>query len=98
MRSRLPLVVLLLAGCTATDQPSLEANRELPTIVTRSCERPARRNCTFINTPVRLEAKAHHFPESPFPYFRTRNELKFVDAYARHWVAPAGTWTDGASI
>ncbi len=110
MRVWVVFSALLLAGCAGGDMPSLEggadvhssaftvSRNDLPRIRTVSCEGPGRVNCKFINSPVKLDGKPRHFPESPYPFYRTRNTLKFVDADKNAWVAPKGTWTDGASI
>ena len=103
----LTMTILLLAGCAGDTTSLLEpqSGREsnftssgMPTIRTISCEGPARVNCKFINSPVKLSRKAYRFPDSVYPYYRTRDDLKFIDATQDVWVAPTGTWTDGASI
>ena len=84
MRKGFVLFALLLAGCAGAEAPLLEATddaagkRSFPTIRTISCEGPARVNCKFINSPVKLSKKAWRFPDSPYPYHRTRNDLKFI--------------------
>ena len=104
MRKGFVFLALLLAGCAGTDtllldSPGKDARKEnFPTIRTVSCEGPARVNCKFINSPVKLSKKAWRFPGEPYPYFRTRNDLKFVNAANDVYVAPKDTWTDGASI
>ena len=104
MRKGFVLFALLLAGCAGAEAPLLEATddaagkRSFPTIRTVSCEGPARVNCKFINSPVKLSRKAWRFPDSPYPYHRTRNDLKFINAAHDVFVAPKETWTDGASI
>ncbi len=102
MRRLLLVGGLLLAGCAGgLEQYGLDSTREtrsFPLIRTVSCEGPQRVNCKFINSPVKLGRKAYRFPDSPYPYYRTRNDLEFIDAAQTTWVAPRKTWTDGASI
>ena len=101
MRIVTGMLFLLLAGCAGVETLGLDSSPEtedLPIIETVSCEGPQRVNCKFINSPVKLSRKAWRFPESPFPYYRTRNDLEFVDAAQDRWIAPKDTWTDGASI
>ena len=104
MRRGFLFAVLFLAGCAGTELSSLSTadngvgKKSFPTIKTVSCEGPARVNCKFINSPVKLSKKAWRFPGEPYPYFRTRNDLKFINAAQDVFVAPKNTWTDGASI
>ncbi len=104
MRKGFVLFALFLAGCAGAETPLLDSasdasgKKSFPTIRTVSCEGPARVNCKFINSPVKLSKKAWRFPDEPYPYYRTRNDLKFVNAAQDVFVAPKETWTDGASI
>ncbi len=104
MRKGFVFFALFLAGCAGAGAPSLETSgdakgrQSFPTIRTVSCEGPARVNCKFINSPVKLSKKAWRFPGEPYPYYRTRNDLKFVNAAQDVYIAPKETWTDGASI
>ncbi len=97
MRYRSVLVALLVAGCTSGEMPSLESNAP-PAVPTASCEGKSASQCKFINSPVKLSSKPLHLPDSPYPFFRTRNTLEFVNAEGKVWIAPAGILTDGASI
>ncbi len=97
MRHGYMLVALLLAGCASEQLPVLEPE-VLPRVSAISCEGRAARNCKFINSPVKLSSRPIHLPGDPYPFFKTKNDLKFVDADGSMWVAPAGILTDGASI
>ena len=109
MRREILFVALLLGGCSSVGSLGLDdgdgiggdddlASARAPAVKTTTCEGPRASQCTFINSPVKLASKPLRLPDSPFPYYRTRNELKFVDAAGTTWIAPAGTLTDGASI
>ncbi len=74
------------------------ALRQAPDVPEEACEGPAAAQCKFINSPVKLSRKSIRLPGEPYPFFHTRNTLKFVDARGQTWVAPAGILTDGASI
>jgi len=97
MRHEYMLAALLLAGCASEQMPVLEPD-VLPRVSALSCAGRAARNCKFINSPVKLSSKPVHLPDGPYPFFKTRNDLKFVDADGSLWIAPAGILTDGASI
>jgi len=107
MRKYLFPLVLVLAGCAGdgasllgvqSSEDGVSTASNVPTIRTVTCEGPARKNCKFINSPVKLSKRTWRFADSPYPYYRTRDDLKFVDAAQDVWIAPASTWTDGASI
>ncbi len=97
MRYHHVLVALLLAGCTTGEMPVLEPDVP-PAVPTASCEGKSASQCKFINSPVKLASKPLRLPESPYPFYRTRNTLEFVNAESKVWIAPAGILTDGASI
>ena len=109
MRREILFMALLLGGCSSSGSFGLDggdgiggdddlASARAPAVKTTTCEGPRASQCTFINSPVKLASKPLRLPDSPFPFYRTRNELKFVDAAGTTWIAPAGTLTDGASI
>ncbi len=97
MRYRHVLFALLVAGCTSGEMPTLESNTP-PAVPTASCEGKSAKQCKFINSPVKLSSKPLRLPDSPYPFFKTRNTLEFVNAEGKVWIAPAGILTDGASI
>jgi len=97
MRYGYMLIALLAAGCTAGDMPSLESGNA-PAVPMASCEGQSASQCKFINSPVKLSSKPLRLPDSPYPFFKTRNTLEFVNAEGKVWIAPAGILTDGASI
>ena len=97
MRYGVCLAVLLLAGCASNQMPVLD-QETAPAVSSISCEGRAASQCKFINSPVKLSSKPIRLPDSPFPFYKTRNDLEFVDATGQTWIAPAGILTDGASI
>ncbi len=97
MRYHHMLIALLVAGCTSGEMPSLESSAP-PKVPTASCEGRSASQCKFINSPVKLSSKPLRLPDSPYPFFKTRNTLEFVNAEGKVWIAPAGILTDGASI
>ncbi len=60
------------------------------------CE--AGETCVFRNAPLELTATTVTFPDRPFVYRRTLNEVQYVDRTGKIWAAPTGTITDGATI
>lgn len=54
--------------------------------------------CAFINAPLRLASEIVTLPRRPYPFQPLAQELTFVDARDRVWIAPKGVLTDGASI
>ncbi len=97
MRYGYMLIALLVAGCTSGDMPALDS-ASAPKVPTASCEGKSAKQCKFINSPVKLSSKPLRLPDSPYPFFKTRNTLEFVNAEGKVWIAPAGILTDGASI
>ena len=97
MRYGYMLAAFLAAGCASEQMPLLESEATPPPAAL-SCEGQSASQCKFINSPVKLSSRAIHLPDSPYPFFKTRNELKFIDADGSQWIAPAGILTDGASI
>ena len=97
MRYGYYLAVFLLAGCASNQMPVLD-QEATPAVSSIACEGPAASQCKFINSPVKLSSRPIRLPDSPFPFYKTRNDLEFVDATGQTWIAPAGILTDGASI
>ncbi|MDF1854519.1 DUF1353 domain-containing protein [Pseudooceanicola sp.] len=91
----LTLVAALAAisGCTGdlTQVPDAAKGRDF-------CADPASPTCRFLNAPVKLSPKKVSLPGRPYAFHPTREALEFVDGMGRHWRAPVGTLTDGASI
>lgn len=97
MRYKYLFAALLVTGCVP--EKTLDVSTEgRPQISTVSCNGRSTDQCNFINGPVKLNPKKVLLPGRDFPFFHTSEELKFVDAKRRHWVAPVRTLTDGASI
>jgi len=93
------LLALILAGCASENMPALEPGNPPPAATAKvSCEGPMARQCKFINSPVKLSSRPLRLPDGPYPFFRTKNTLEFVNAEGKVWIAPAGILTDGASI
>ncbi len=97
MRYGYVLTAIFVAGCASGEMPVLEPE-VMPPVSAVSCEGRLASQCKFINSPVKLSARPIRLPDSPYPFFRTKNDLEFVDADGSMWVAPAGILTDGASI
>ncbi len=97
MRYGYMLIALLVAGCTSGELPVLDS-ASAPKVPTASCEGKSAQQCKFINSPVKLSSKPVRLPDSPYPFYKTRNTLEFVNAEGKVWIAPAGILTDGASI
>jgi len=91
------LVALFVAACASEEMPVIGSDTT-PAVPTASCEGKSASQCKFINSPVKLSSKPLRLPDSPYPFFKTRNTLEFVDANGQEWIAPAGILTDGASI
>jgi hypothetical protein len=89
-------LVLALSACSVAQTP--EDYAASITSQRASCETRASGQCNFINSPVRLSSKEIILPHRALPFFKTRNDLNFIDAKTRKWVAPRNTLTDGASI
>ncbi len=100
MRYAILFLALLASGCATGDKLLLSeadpvAGLQVPKA---ACEQPADARCVFINSPVKLDNKPIKLSYNPYPFFRTREPLEFIDAKQQVWVAPAGILTDGASI
>jgi len=87
MRREILFVALLLGGCSSSGSLGLDgedgiggdddlASARAPAVKTTTCEGPRASQCTFINSPVKLASRPLRLPDSPFPFYRTRNELK----------------------
>lgn len=61
-----------------------------------TCEKGA--TCVFRNAPLELTRTPITFPDRPFEYRRTLNEVQYIDRRGHVWRAPEGTITDGATI
>lgn len=64
----------------------------------QTCRGENRIDCAFVNAPLLLSDQEVSFDDRPYLFKRTRNTVEFVDKRGRHWQAPVGTLTDGASI
>lgn len=96
LRAALALVPLgFLAACLPVPEPA-RLSAPLPPGV--PCASGGDGACFFRNAPVRLSAERLRLPSRLLPYSTTVEELNFVDGARRHWDAPRGTLTDGASI
>ncbi|MEE9376001.1 MAG: DUF1353 domain-containing protein [Rhizobiaceae bacterium] len=97
MRYPILAACLIASGCAPTSSPSSNF-ASVPEIATLSCTGQASSLCNFINSPVKLAEEVIELPGRDFPFNRTAEELIFIDAQNKRWVAPVGTLTDGASI
>ena len=87
----------LLGGCAVTPQRMSDRNASaLERLAT--CAGSSSPTCLFRNSPVRLEQTPVTLPGRALTFYPTAEELAFVDAKRRNWVAPPKTLTDGASI
>ena len=98
MRYSILLVSMLAAGCTQSKSLDSNSFAGVPNISTISCNGKSTDQCNFINSPVKFDSKVIKLPGRDFPFSVTVEELTFVDAKRAKWVAPVGTFTDGASI
>lgn len=103
LRFSLPIVLLVTAACMPQDTPdgatrSASGGAASSDISEISCQGKSEGICAFINGPVRLGTKQFTIPGRKFPFFRTEENLDFIDAVSTNWAAPAATLTDGASI
>ena len=101
MNIRYGLVCVSLLATACAPKQSLSSNPSLsstPTISTASCTRKSSGLCNFINSPVKFSGKEINLPGRDFPFSITVEKLTFVDAKRKQWVAPVGTFSDGASI
>ncbi len=97
MRYSILFASLLVAGCVPENTLKVDSPVQAK-IVTVSCEGRSSGRCDFINSPVKLSDKKIELPGREFPFSYTEEDLEFIDAKERQWVAPKGTFTDGASI
>ncbi|MEZ5714109.1 MAG: DUF1353 domain-containing protein [Paracoccaceae bacterium] len=87
----------LFSACE--QQPEAVARKNpVPGGTLSTCAGSSAPSCRFLNSPVKLEPTPVRLPKRPLPFYPTAQELDFVDAVERRWVAPKKTLTDGASI
>ena len=96
MKSLFPALLAagLLSGCvqisgTDTAQPGKGGT---------FCSGAAAAICAFANAPLKLASQIINLPDRPYPFKPLADDLRFVDATGRVWIAPEGILTDGASI
>lgn len=106
LRFRFPAVLfpLILSACMATPTPEAPPQPKPPAPVNQvkgeldACLSPLPGRCRFRELPLDLDAQAVSFPGQEYRYQRMLRSLGFVDSNGQDWVAPAGTYTDGATI
>lgn len=102
LRFSLPFILLTIAACVPQDGSNTSSGpaigRSAAGISETSCEGRSTKNCAFVNGPVRLSSKEILLPGHKFPFYKTVENLNFIDSNSKRWGAPAETLTDGASI
>lgn len=95
---------LVLSACLATPAPAPVTKPKPPAPANEvkgnldACLSPQPGRCRFRELPLDLDAQAVSFPGQAYRYQRMLRDLGFVDSNGQDWVAPAGTYTDGATI
>lgn len=101
-RFSVPFIFLTIAACapqTGSNTSSKPTTSRYATNISEnSCEARATKNCAFVNGPVRLASKEILLPGHKLPFYKTVEDLDFIDSESQNWGAPAETLTDGASI
>ncbi|MDU8929886.1 DUF1353 domain-containing protein [Alisedimentitalea sp. MJ-SS2] len=98
MRAIVPFLAVF-AALSACDQAAVNLGMKNPSgAEIGTCVGSSAPSCRFRNSPVRLEQQAVRLPGRKLPFFPIAEELEFVDASNRSWIAPSKTLTDGASI
>ncbi|MDA7425773.1 DUF1353 domain-containing protein [Thalassococcus lentus] len=87
-------LALGLSGCAVLTLEDLESV-DGPSV---TCATNASGGCRFNLAPLRVLDTPVTIPRRPYKFFPTAEQLRFVDARGRQWVAPPRTLTDGASI
>ena len=96
---------LLLSACVTTvpglqtppkPKPEAPANQQKAKL--EPCLSPKDGRCQFRQLPLEVASDSVSFPGQEYRYQQTMRELGFVDSNGQDWVAPPGTWTDGATI
>lgn len=101
-RFSVPFIFLTIAACVpqtgsnTSNKPTTSGYAA--NISETSCEARATKNCAFVNGPVRLASKEILLPGHKLPFYKTVEDLDFIDSESKNWGAPAETLTDGASI
>lgn len=98
------ILPLLLSACVtsptlhtpAKPKPAVPVNQ--PKGKLDACLSPKEGRCQFRELPLSVTPELVSFPGQEYRYQRTERDLAFVDSNGQDWVAPIGTWTDGASI
>lgn len=95
---------LILSACVTAPAPKTPPTPKPPAPVNQPkvkldpCLSPKEGRCTFNALPLTLTPEFVSFPGQEYRYQRTERALAFVDSNGQDWVAPSGTWTDGATI
>lgn len=98
---------LLLAACvlappTAPTAPQPKPKPAAPANEPKgkldACLSPQVGRCQFRQLPLDVSTEFTTFPGQEYRYRRMLRDLGFVDSSGQEWVAPAGTFTDGATI
>ena len=93
------LFVAAILALTACEQTAWTISMKNPGVAEiDTCAVPSAPSCRFRNSPVQMEQQAVRLPGRDLPFYPTAQELEFLDAVGRSWVAPRRTLTDGASI
>lgn len=94
---------LILSACVNTapaplPKPKPDAPVNQPKGKLDACLSPKDGRCQFRQLPLEVASDFVSFPGQEYRYQKTMRELGFVDSNGQDWVAPPGTWTDGATI
>ncbi|OYU18586.1 MAG: hypothetical protein CFE34_09710 [Rhodobacteraceae bacterium PARR1] len=95
---------LILLGCVTTPAPQAPPKPKPAIPVNQpkgkldACLSPKDGRCQFRQLPLDVAADFVSFPGQEYRYQRMVRELGFVDSNGQDWIAPPGTWTDGATI
>lgn len=97
---------LILSACVTTAPPApAPLPKPKPTAPVNqakgkldACLSPQGGRCQFRDLPVAVAPDFVSFPGQEYRYQRTERDLAFVDSNGQDWIAPVGTWTDGATI
>lgn len=96
---------LILSACVSTAPAPLPQPKPKPAAPVNqakgkldACLSPQEGRCQFRELPLAVTPESVSFPGQEYRYQRTARDLTFVDSNGQDWVAPVGTWTDGASI
>lgn len=92
-KSILAAALLLSAAACAPTRDKVESVDVLEDITCAT-----RGGCAYLNSPVKVVDQPVELPRRPYKFFPLAEQLNFIDARSRDWVAPRGTLTDGASI